>query len=241
MRILADACDESGLCEELELLSQGQGASRLVHAAADWAALVDIAPIIEGHLLICPYQHVHASLDLEETKAFWLSCHQLAQRLCHNFGYSNYMLIEHGTRPDYCGPSCVRHVHVHLTLGQPTRLAEAISTVVDKDREHSSCQAALDAVSLKPSYLILSSAPDHWIIGTPKPEIRQSSRRILVEAYCADLGLVDWAVTAAGESHIASVDKMVQLSGSADLERVGTVKAERAFSTSSLAVVGDSP
>ncbi|WP_371152691.1 HIT family protein [Buchananella felis] len=203
-------CDESGLCEEIERIRSGGSCDRLVASSNDWLALVDISPLVEGHLLICPTRHVHSTLDLPFPESTWQSLHEYAALTAKRFGYANYMLLEHGTRSHYCGPSCVKHVHVHLVLGQGVNWENALNGVAEWYVDCESFHGARGCIEEVASYLILSSSPFDWRVAIPKGGIRQCSRALIARAAGVDENRVDWVIWAEGDDHRKAVAHFVR-------------------------------
>lgn len=200
------ACDESGLCEDVEgAFASDRATDRLITVCAKWCALVDISPITPNHILICPREHVHSTRDVPSPSRFWGDVEAFAKQAAAAAGYEQFVLVEHGTRSDYCGPSCVRHVHVHVVLGHASRLMEAVEYYILNPMLQSKAGKALEEIAGIPSYMLVFSSSGEWIVGQPRSGVRQISREFLAMAFDARSVAIDWVVAAGGERHLAAV------------------------------------
>ncbi|XP_020525914.1 bifunctional bis(5'-adenosyl)-triphosphatase/adenylylsulfatase FHIT isoform X2 [Amborella trichopoda] len=76
-------------------------------------ALVNIRPVVPGHVLVCPKRVVKRFVDLsvEETSDLWLAAKQIGAKLENHFGASSLtFVIQDGPEAGQTVP----HVHVHI-------------------------------------------------------------------------------------------------------------------------------
>lgn len=191
-------CDDSQLCLELELDGQprevafhkvyrGDPPSRVIRASRNFALIADIAPLVEGHVLLVPREHFlsigHLPVDLQtEFDEFRAECIALVAK-----HYRTPTVLEHGSTLGSVS-SCISHAHWHLIPGvggileliaadglESMEIASwrALRTISDSCRPYiyvfqSSRQMVYTDVSSIPrQYLRMKSAE---ILGIPDPE-----------------------------------------------------------------------
>lgn len=229
------ACDESGLCEEIEGLHAPRDGWRRTHSlpleAASLQSLVDIAPLTPGHSLICPSAHVSSTFALLDTDEVWSWARVVARDLANRLEVEDFLLLEHGVSVDYSGPSCVRHAHIHVApvpRGTVTGLAQAMIHHCDEIVEVSTHQEAATEASKRPSHVVTYvGGGNRYLVATPRPGVRMASRSILAFVVGADASLVDWAITAGGDAFRASrhrllIDPVGPLRQSAEAPSIST-------------------
>lgn len=101
-------------------------ASREICRSANFIVVADISPLVVGHLLVLPRQHLLSfgavpSGHLPELRALLAA---LSARLATRYGEP--MLLEHGTDSNSDGGGCVSHAHLHLVPGV-NGMAESLS------------------------------------------------------------------------------------------------------------------
>lgn len=104
---------------------RGQPPSRIVAESDQFVVLVDVAPLVEGHILVIPRVEVPSFAALSgEAAAEWPSLKsKLSQRLTDL--WSPPTVFEHGSSPDMVGSACITHAHLHLIPGD-LRLDDAL-------------------------------------------------------------------------------------------------------------------
>lgn len=130
---------------------EGDPHSRILLETTGFAIVVDISPLVEGHLLVVPKKHylnfAGAMLDHpHEAVQVIRSARDWVHRT-----YGSVALFEHGSTPGESGGACIAHAHVHVLPVAATGLI----AVMRRDR------------------LELTVLPDHtgWteIADTPRP------------------------------------------------------------------------
>jgi diadenosine tetraphosphate (Ap4A) HIT family hydrolase len=115
-------CDGSDLCAELSghepneftRTYDGDPPSRVLNETPHFATVVDISPLVEGHLLVVPRKHYlnfgNAMVDYPDEAIGTL---QRARDWVRET-YGPVALFEHGSTPDRAGGACIDHAHVHV-------------------------------------------------------------------------------------------------------------------------------
>ncbi|AVH59064.1 MULTISPECIES: HIT family protein [Streptomyces] len=123
-------CDGSDLCAELSGATftefsrtyQGDPHSRVLLETANFAMVVDISPLVEGHLLVVPKKHylsfARAMLDYRHEA---ISVVQRARDWVRKT-YGTVTLFEHGSTAGQSGGACIAHAHIHVLPVESKRL-----------------------------------------------------------------------------------------------------------------------
>lgn len=115
-------CDGSDLCAELSGSTstefsrtyEGDPQNRILLETTNLAIMVDISPLVEGHLLVAPKKHylnfANAMMDYRHEAV------QVTQRARDwvRETYGSVALFEHGSISDQSGGACIVHAHIHV-------------------------------------------------------------------------------------------------------------------------------
>ena len=188
------------MCDIADRLRERVGIrpDRLVEGCADWATIVDIAPVVLGHLLVLPFEHVvrASQLGLDLFAKYWEFVGRSASTLTRLMD-APVVAIEHGSPSDRASMSCVRHCHTHLApvdtrlldLGE---LLASVDQYVEIEAVHSSSRAAQESLSTMAEYVLVRLG-DRAVVGRPRPAIRQISRVLLASLnHGTEIRDVDW-------------------------------------------------
>ncbi|MFD9893647.1 HIT domain-containing protein [Amycolatopsis sp. NPDC059027] len=206
---MSTRCDESGMCEIADGIGANCGTElkRLIEARADWATIVDIAPIALGHLLVFPFEHLTraAQLGMDGFAKYWDYLAEAATFLS-SFKLGPVAAVEHGSPGMRSSMSCVRHCHTHVCpienrFHSFDRFISAVESFVDIDDVHFGWQQAYRALSRMDEYVLVFSV-DSIIVGRPRPGIRQISRALLA-ALNDNSGIcdIDWVLEAENKTY----------------------------------------
>ena|SRR5215469_12200205 len=191
-------CDGSDLCAELSghepneftRTYGGSPPSRVLRETPNFALMVDISPLVEGHILVVTRQHhLNFATGMLEHPAEAIGVIESARDWVRET-YGSVALFEHGTTSGSSGAgSCIDHAHVHvlpvaaaglidvmrgdeLELEAPGDIASWMS-IADAQRPYLLCS---DGRSLVVSFPVrtarrqyLRSAAAH-LLGIPDPE-----------------------------------------------------------------------
>jgi len=197
-------CDDSGLCETIDAAAELSD-ERIIWRNRRLVALVDISPVVLGHSMVCPTDHVVATKHLGKDSAhyIWQEAKDLGRQISQQLGAQSFVLLEHGVSPDHSGAGCVRHAHVHVCpLFNNVNAAFPEYAFRDVCLESETYKSFLEAVKYVDeieSYLLGNLGGEIWLAGVPRKDIRQVSRVLLAEVNNKDSTLIDWAVAAGGK------------------------------------------
>lgn len=116
-------CDDSRLCEELHggttgiafiEIYGGDPPSRVVHQTEHFAVICDLAPLVEGHLLLLPKPHVVSFGRIASD--LWRELLDLSAACETNLTslYEAPIVLEHGSSTTEENSACVTHAHWHF-------------------------------------------------------------------------------------------------------------------------------
>lgn len=202
-------CDESGICELADEIRYGNvvGLDRLVETCAEWATVVDIAPVVLGHLLVLPFEHKlrTAQLGADSFAKYWDHLGETASSLA-SVGLGQVASVEHGT-PNVRNPmSCVRHCHMHVCpvadrFRTVDDVVSAVETHVDIEGVHFDWQESYGVLSGMDEYMLVRLG-DAAVVGRPRSGIRQISRALLVALNDdSEIRDVDWVLEAENQAY----------------------------------------
>jgi diadenosine tetraphosphate (Ap4A) HIT family hydrolase len=116
-------CDDSRLCAELggeveeiafHELCRGDPPTRILHESDHFAVLLDLAPLVEGHLLVVPKWHAISFGQVPPE--LWSELEALLSRtldITRRF-YGPALVLEHGSSTTLTFSACVSHAHWHV-------------------------------------------------------------------------------------------------------------------------------
>ncbi len=195
------ACDGSDLCDELrgqpsgtefERTYGGHPRSRVVHSTESFALIVDLSPVVPGHLLIATRAHLLSFGQLDDRRH--AEFEGLLSRVLPMFEreYGPWLLMEHGSSSDASEGACVRHAHVHLVPHHSGVVTAAIGDGCRQVGDSRSRLVELAARDKQYFHLRTSSTALLLTSGVPR---RQYARRLLAEANGLHDPLWDWTIT----------------------------------------------
>jgi len=117
------SCDDSRLCAELagetvgiafHELCDGDPPSRVVFESEHFAVLVDLAPLVEGHVLLVPKWHALSFGQVPEE--LWPELELTLEQTVRTVGraYGSPLVLEHGSSSTMTFSACVSHAHWHV-------------------------------------------------------------------------------------------------------------------------------
>lgn len=124
-------CDGSDLCTELSGSTstefsrtyEGDPPSRTLLETTNFAIVVDLSPLVEGHLLVVPRKHYrNFASAMREYRQEAVQITQRARDWVRRT-YGSVALFEHGSTSDQSGGSCIDHAHIHVLPVPSTGLA----------------------------------------------------------------------------------------------------------------------
>jgi diadenosine tetraphosphate (Ap4A) HIT family hydrolase len=206
-------CDASGLCEAVEFAALNPESCKRCYAHTRWAVgLVDISPIVAGHLLVTPHDHVTSTSILEHAIAdeVWNFASDLLLRTATSLEITAGILLEHGVAAEFPGPACVRHAHVHVCpigeqFGSMHALRAVLESLATELRLYPSLSKALYAARTMDSYLLATMPGSGYLLGVPSRSVPQVTRVALGAMNGTDLDTVDWALNPAGPLYLETM------------------------------------
>lgn len=88
--------------------------SRILHETNRFVVMADISPLVQGHVMIVPKDHILCFGAVEPTSQQELSCIVNATRSILNEHYGPSVILEHGTSSLEPVADHVTHAHLHI-------------------------------------------------------------------------------------------------------------------------------
>lgn len=198
-------CDDSGLCD----VAQMGAPERRVDVKGSDLLLVDVSPISLGHCLVVPKEHVTDSLALSRLRSqeLWKYAGTVAATVERELR-SPVAILEHGIAPDFEGPACVRHAHIHVCpIVLPSDLPGVLASFLSDVRFAHTFDAAAKFAHESPSH-VLGRVGKAWFAGSPNGRHPQISRAILHSMAAAPPASVDWMLGALGPLYRESMKRV---------------------------------
>lgn len=172
----------------------GDPRSRVLDETHHFAIVVDISPLVEGHLLIVPRKHYlnfgSAMVDYPDEAIGALE----RARDWVRETYGTVALFEHGTTPDRAGGACIDHAHVHVL---PVAAEALVDVMRGDDLELETLgdiASWMDIADTSRSYFLCSDG-ESLLVAFP---VRPVRRQYLRSAAAQVLGMSDpdwdWAL-----------------------------------------------
>lgn len=100
----------------LNAMAELPGESCVLAADDDFFLMPDLAPLVEGHLLLVTSRHVQCAgaFGRRQWAAAWQWRHRVGRVYQTAYGSSDLLLLEHGPATPQGGGACVDHAHWHL-------------------------------------------------------------------------------------------------------------------------------
>jgi diadenosine tetraphosphate (Ap4A) HIT family hydrolase len=116
-------CDDSHFCEQLgipgndyqfEEVYEGNPTSRVIAQTDNFTLVCDLAPLVEGHLLLLPKWHALSFGAIDA--GFWPELETITGRVVGELSkiYGAVAVLEHGSSTSQTGSSCISHAHWHF-------------------------------------------------------------------------------------------------------------------------------
>ncbi len=188
-------CDGSDLCAELSGSAttefsrtyEGDPPSRILLETNNFAIVVDISPLVEGHLLVVPKRHYlsFASSMLDHRR----EAVQVTRKARDWLGraYGSVALFEHGAASDQSGGACIAHAHVHVLPVAATGLVAVMRRDGLELTALSDITSWSEIAGTARPYLLCSDG-EHSLVAFPPASVR---RQYLRSAAAEVLGMPD--------------------------------------------------
>lgn len=103
--------------------------SRIVFTSRHFVVVIDISPLVVGHVLVLPKSHTLSVGALSGAERHELV--EVVDRICEKLGVINakgVIALEHGSDSSADGGACVSHAHLHLLPTGPLGMDEALAS-----------------------------------------------------------------------------------------------------------------
>lgn len=204
-------CDESGLGDAP---NAPEDRDRLVLAEDHAVLLVDVSPLVLGHCLVVPREHLPRTARLnDEAYAGVQRVVERGRDIVRRTLNSNVMVVEHGASDARTPFECVRHVHLHLVpvreSSTVSRVAHALSQYADSIDTHPSSNqsAVLSALRKRDGYISVTLGSDTWV-ATPSRGVRHCSRQLIADVAGNGSDTADWAIAPRGARFESSISAL---------------------------------
>jgi diadenosine tetraphosphate (Ap4A) HIT family hydrolase len=177
-------CDGSDLCAELSGSAvtefsrtyEKNPQSRILLESTNVAMIVDISPLVEGHLLVVPKKHYlnFASVMLD----YRHEAVQVTQRAKDwvRETYGSVTLFEHGSTSDQSGGACIAHAHIHVLPIAATGLVAVMRRDELELTELSDITSWTEIAETPRPYLLCSDG-EHSFVTFPSGRVRHQYLR----------------------------------------------------------------
>lgn len=197
----ADDCDGSDLCSELRGNSDTEFhrtypnvATRVLEASDDCVAIVDLSPMVVGHVLVCPRAHYYSMAGALRDTNFhlWPFLSRFLSRYEKVFG--EYVVVEHGSTEDMAGSACISHAHLHI-------VPIALAGVLERMRSDGLALTSIDswedlsrvAIGDHPYFFATDNENFRIVVNPPRTQ-SQYFRIVIGAAVGISPDECDWAV-----------------------------------------------
>lgn len=170
----------------------GEPASRIVTESEYFAAFVDLAPLVAGHLLIVPRTNVPSFAAMPPEA--WPDWERLRERLMLALAerWTSPAILEHGSTHQMEGGACITHAHLHVVPLDGDILAEMREDGLSFQRVAD--QRDVIAEKERP-YLYYERAEEAWFTWADDRQIpRQYIRRVVSRMLGQTADAWDWGV-----------------------------------------------
>ncbi|MFD0853296.1 HIT family protein, partial [Actinomadura adrarensis] len=112
--------DDCVLCPPLRFrlnaMADLPGESSVLAADDEFFLMPDLAPLVEGHVLLVASGHVQCAgaFGRRQWSTAWQWRHRVGRVFQAAYGSSDLLLFEHGPATPQGGGACVDHAHWHL-------------------------------------------------------------------------------------------------------------------------------
>jgi diadenosine tetraphosphate (Ap4A) HIT family hydrolase len=172
--------------------------NRILEWTDDFYILSDIGPIVPGHLLLIPRQHIPclATLDKELEKPFFVLKEKIISFLRKNYGQP--IIFEHGVTGQ-----TVFHAHIHFIPTNEPLLDKILGKV--EARKIESLQDIRRYYKKDGSYLYLEEGSRKYIV--PRPTVLPRFLRIVIAELLGVPERENWAKVTDGQKILKEVKK----------------------------------
>lgn len=160
-----------------------------------FVALVDLAPLVPGHLLAVPRTNLPSFAVLPEDA--WQDWRTLRERLSGALAarWSKPAILEHGSTYAMGGGACITHAHLHLLPLAIDFLAETRRDGMDMIEVADQRDILATGESERPYLYYESAADGAWFSWADEPVIpRQYIRRVVARVLGMPEQAWDWGV-----------------------------------------------
>ena len=192
-------CDLSDLCSELEGAKDTEfhktypdgPSSRDVLESRDFSALVDLSPMVVGHILLVPKGHYLSFADL-------IRSGQAAAEVYEEFSdvyrekFGTYVVLEHGSTSD-SGSACINHAHLHFLPLEAAPLRDIMERDGLRFTKLTGLVSLASAVPEDAAYYLIAS-PNEMAVSLSAGMPSQYFRLVIGELLGIPPEECDWAV-----------------------------------------------
>lgn len=217
------ACDDSDFCGEFAgsqatpfAATYPDQPGRILASTETVSVLVDLAPLVPGHVLVVPHQHVMAFGHLDETA--WTHAIALRDRAVRAVtdAFGPTVIVEHGSDVHRGSGSCVEHAHWHvLPLPDPRALLSTVAGDGLGGEQVEDLRGRLRtlAVEEERSYIYIGdlhdpAKPSHYVFDEGLPMGHRYVRRALEATIGDGSAQADWALYQNRDYFQATVDAL---------------------------------
>jgi diadenosine tetraphosphate (Ap4A) HIT family hydrolase len=173
----------------------GNPASRHVMQSEHLVALVDLAPLVAGHLIVVPRQDIPSFAVLPEEA--WCDWQQFRKRLVETLKdhWSRPIVFEHGSTSAMRGSACITHAHLQLLPIDADLVEEmqrdGLRPIEIADQRDIQARAEAE----RPYFFVETAAGRAWFSWADQPVMpSQYLRRITARALGLPDPAWDWGV-----------------------------------------------
>jgi diadenosine tetraphosphate (Ap4A) HIT family hydrolase len=174
----------------LNAMADLPGEPSVLAADDDFFLMPDLAPLIEGHVLLVTSRHIQCAgaFGRRQWAVAWQWRHRVGRVYRSAYGSSELLLLEHGPATPQGGGACVDHAHWHLIpVGPEPPSGRGVRALLE-ERGHPGMPATRDTVHRHfltgRSYLLVEEqgrATVHPGEGVPSQYLRKAASQILVD------------------------------------------------------------
>jgi diadenosine tetraphosphate (Ap4A) HIT family hydrolase len=195
-------CDGSDLCAELSGVVPnefsrtygGQPATRILEETANIATVVDLSPLLEGHLLVAPKKHYlsFAAAMLDHQHEIILMLERASAWVRET--YHSVALFEHGSTSDDASGACIEHAHIHVLPVAATGLVDVMRDDKLQLTVLKNIAGWIEIADTHRSYLLCSDGESFWVAYPQGPVRHQYLRSAAAHVIGMPDPYWDWAL-----------------------------------------------
>jgi diadenosine tetraphosphate (Ap4A) HIT family hydrolase len=195
-------CDESDLCYELagesetefRRLYEGDPSSRVLIESSNLAVIVDLSPLVEGHVLVLPKRHYLNFCEVIADHAAELGA--LLNRLLPVYEqlYGRYSLLEHGSSTEMRTSACINHAHLHILPVEAGDIRSAMTADGLTELQFPTLGSLAVRAQEDASYFLCGDASGISLFGVGVTMPKQYLRALAARVLGLEDDTWDWAV-----------------------------------------------